>query len=132
MWIWFLFSSVSCALFCGPAFLVLKHCGLIDRPNQRSSHDRPTVRGGGIVVLGVIGIFGAWSMRDRMGAELPWIALGGMALAAISFCDDIRSVSRIVRLAVQIGAAIVALAAISLKVPANSGTAIGGWGLVAG
>jgi len=31
-----------------PVGALLRRWGVVDRPNDRSSHDRPTVRGGGI------------------------------------------------------------------------------------
>jgi UDP-N-acetylmuramyl pentapeptide phosphotransferase/UDP-N-acetylglucosamine-1-phosphate transferase len=74
---------------------------LLDVPNQRSSHQRPTPRGGGLgIVLVVLG--GLWLLDVTGRVDVPLgIWLGGGALAALGLADDVRSLPAPFRLAVQ-------------------------------
>jgi Fuc2NAc and GlcNAc transferase len=81
---------------------------VIDIPNERSSHDVPTPRGGGLSVavvftLALLLMF----LSDRIEKELL-IALGGggVFVAAIGFWDDHADLSKILRLTMQFAAAI--------------------------
>jgi len=81
--------------------------GLLDRPNARSSHTVPTVRGGGlgIVIMALLGIGAAWSAKPAIGSLVLMGAISG--IAAISFWDDLQSMDWRIRLAVHSLAAIV-------------------------
>ena len=70
--------------------------GIIDVPNTRSSHILPTVRGGGILFPSAV-IFW-WMAYDFIHT---WMVLGIVWIAAISLLDDIYSISRKLRFAVQ-------------------------------
>src|SRR3569832_501787 len=68
---------------------------LLDVPNERSSHKKPTPRGGGlaigIVFLAVVGLLGIF---DMVPASLRIALIGGGALvAAIGWLDDHRLVA---------------------------------------
>ena len=81
---------------------------LVDRPNERSLHARPTPRVGGIgLLLGAIPV-AAW----LGGAQLAAVCACAVALAAVSLADDYRGLPVLVRLAAHLAAA--ALAAIEL------------------
>ncbi|MDE5639288.1 MAG: glycosyltransferase family 4 protein, partial [Odoribacter sp.] len=69
---------------------------IIDRPNERSSHTRITLRGGGIVFY-----FGALLYFIGSGLEYPWFMAGLTLITAVSFADDVRSVSQKIRLLVH-------------------------------
>lgn len=75
---------------------------ILDRPNERSSHDAPTPRGGGIAVVAVL--VPAWIAAALLGgATVPWPALGAaLLLAAVSWRDDMRSLGIHWRLGAQI------------------------------
>lgn len=88
--------------------------GLLDLPNERSSHTRPTPRGGGAVIAGVSLVFGA-VLAAGWGAAGAWrlftlYALGAVMVSGISWLDDLRSLPRGTRLAVHAAAAAVAVA----------------------
>lgn len=90
--------------------LALSH-GLLDVPNERSSHVVPTPRGGGVgIVVGtsvaalVLAAFGAVSLPT-----LCIFIIGGAAVALVGFFDDRIRLSARVRLAVHFGAAGAAL-----------------------
>jgi UDP-N-acetylmuramyl pentapeptide phosphotransferase/UDP-N-acetylglucosamine-1-phosphate transferase len=79
---------------------------VLDQPNERSSHRRPTPRGGGIAVIGSLLV--AWVALARSGSIPPntiGIALVTGLLAMVSWLDDLRGLSPIVRLMAQ-GAAV--------------------------
>ncbi|WP_106830644.1 MraY family glycosyltransferase [Parabacteroides pacaensis] len=66
---------------------------IIDKPNERSSHTRITLRGGGIIFY-----FGALVYFFMNSLEYPWFMLALTLVTFISFVDDIRSTSPKVRL----------------------------------
>lgn len=66
--------------------------GIIDKPNTRSSHQEPTIRGGGIIfVFAVL----AWFIYS--GFEWPWFFVGLVGVSIISFLDDQRAQPEFVR-----------------------------------
>lgn len=90
----------------------LRRRAILDMPNERSSHQIPTPRGGGVGLLA--GLIPAWLIllpivgeAERMGFLA--VVLGALALAAISFLDDRRGLPPLPRLAGQILAVAVAL-----------------------
>ena len=74
-------------------FKVADKYNIIDKPNERSSHTRVTLRGGGVVFY-----FGALVYFLTSGFEYPWFMLALTFVAIISFIDDIRSTSQKLRL----------------------------------
>ena len=74
-------------------FRVADRCNIIDKPNERSSHTRITLRGGGIIFY-----FGALAYFLTNGFEYPWFMLALTLVTFISFVDDIRSTSQKLRL----------------------------------
>lgn len=102
--------------------------GLLDTPNQRSSHTIPTPRGGGlaIVVVYLLGLFALFAAQVIPLETLMALAAGSSLIATISFIDDHGHVPSIVRLGVQLGSA--ALVLWLLGVPSHLGFgAIFGW-----
>lgn len=85
---------------------------ILDRPNERSSHDAPTPRGGGIAVVAVL--VPAWIAAALLsGVTVPWPALGGtLLLAAVSWRDDVRSLGILWRLGAQVLAVTAGLASL--------------------
>jgi UDP-N-acetylmuramyl pentapeptide phosphotransferase/UDP-N-acetylglucosamine-1-phosphate transferase len=74
-------------------FKIAGKYNIIDKPNERSSHTRITLRGGGIIFyLGVLAYF----LTNHF--AYPWFMVGITLVAFISFIDDIRPASRKVRL----------------------------------
>lgn len=87
---------------------LMRH-GVMDRPNERSSHAGAVPRGGGIAVTGVLLVawlaLWLWDACHGCG-PLFWVALvGALGLAIVSWLDDLRGdLSTLVRLAAQIAA----------------------------
>lgn len=91
--------------------LVERHApalGLMDVPNERSSHSRPTPRGGGIgiVVGSVLGIFVSLVMGGSTDlASAAVVLAAAMSVALVSLIDDLRELPVLVRLATHLAAA---------------------------
>ena len=77
-------------------FRVADHFNIIDKPNQRSSHTRIVLRGGGIIFT-----IGLWVWSAFYGFQYPWLLAAVTLAAGISFIDDIHSLPDSVRLVVQ-------------------------------
>ena len=74
-------------------FRIADKCNIIDKPNERSSHTRITLRGGGIIFyFGVLAYF----LTNHF--EYPWFMLALTLITLISFIDDVRSTSQALRL----------------------------------
>ena len=86
--------------------------GVIDRPNDRSSHTRATPRGGGISIVAVT----AWAVVLAAvlwpEARLPLVAflVPALAIAAVSWLDDLKPLRNRVRFGVHLAAAAAATA----------------------
>jgi Fuc2NAc and GlcNAc transferase len=85
--------------------------GLLDRPNERSSHVRTTPRGGGIgIIAGVLTGLTVVNWLNHPGGLVPWIVVGSAGLvAAAGLVDDVRGLSPVGRLIVQLLAATIVL-----------------------
>lgn len=85
--------------------------GVLDVPNARSSHERPTPRGGGIAI--VLATVSALGVLAAVGVVKPDLLLaltgGGLAVASVGLIDDRHPLPAWVRLIVHIAAAIWAL-----------------------
>jgi UDP-GlcNAc:undecaprenyl-phosphate GlcNAc-1-phosphate transferase len=68
-----------------------------DKPNERSSHVLPTVRGGGILFVLAMVI-----LAFQQEFNQPYFLIGFFAVSTISFLDDIKEVSKRWRLGIQI------------------------------
>ena len=77
-------------------FNIADHFNIIDKPNQRSSHTRIVLRGGGIIFL-----IGSWVWSAFFGFQYPWFLAAVTLAAGVSFVDDIHSLPDSVRLIVQ-------------------------------
>jgi len=78
-----------------PVRMALVRWNIIDRPNHRSSHTRPTARGGGIAIMLVILLEGmALGWRSEMALVLMGLSLG---LAALSFWYDLAPLPSSIR-----------------------------------
>lgn len=96
-------SLTICAIVAGagPVILrpLLRRAGVVDVPNERSSHSAVVIRGGGLAPLCAI-VLGA--VFAPTSAPL-WILIGlGAAAGLLGFVDDVRSLSARVRFAAQI------------------------------
>ncbi len=95
-----LLLSIPCCILV-PRYLT--RAGYLDLPGERSSHARPTPKGGGVgLVLAFVWIAIATGL-------LPFLWIPLLALAILSFANDLRHISAGLRLVVQFVAALLAL-----------------------
>lgn len=126
---------LTCAVFLVALGIALfisfeaRYLGLVDVPNERSSHARPTPRGGGLgifiaVTLGV----GFWASTVHAGLVWKYILIGAGAVALVGLWDDIRSVSALWRFSVHLFAAVLLCFAFpnNLKIQLLSAVSFGG------
>ncbi len=87
--------------------------GALDVPNERSSHEAPVPRGGGLGVI--IGIAGGAIVLWLAGVQMPpWAVIAAfVAVVLLGVAEDLgKSLSQGVRLAVQVTAACAAVSAL--------------------
>jgi UDP-N-acetylmuramyl pentapeptide phosphotransferase/UDP-N-acetylglucosamine-1-phosphate transferase len=92
--------------------LVLRRTGVVDVPNNRSSHAVVTPRGGGVAV-GLSMLTGIVLSSRNIGQVEIVLLAGATVLGVVGFCDDVRGLDARLRLVMQatvaaIGAAVVA------------------------
>ena len=80
-------------------FKVADRFNIIDKPNERSSHTRIVLRGGGIIFTIALWIWSIW-----YGFNYPWLLVGVTLAAGISFVDDIHSLPDSLRLVAHFAA----------------------------
>lgn len=78
-------------------FGVADRFNIIDKPNQRSSHVTPTIRGGGVIFLFALL---EWFFTNDF--QYPWFVLGTVIISVVSFLDDIGEQSARLRLTTQL------------------------------
>ena len=81
---------------------------MLDRPNQRSLHERPVPRSGGIAIAAGVAAGAAMSTVAAPHGLAALLAIAG-ALAALSLADDIFTLPTLLRLAAHLAAAGAAL-----------------------
>lgn len=121
-------------------FLVgaLQRRRIVDLPNRRSSHDRPTPRGGGLGLLAgflaALGLAALWSANYRVLEPTFLVALA--LVAGVGWLDDLKGgVSSLLRLSVQVVAAGLVLAGygplaeLPLPAPGDVGLGLAGWAI---
>jgi UDP-N-acetylmuramyl pentapeptide phosphotransferase/UDP-N-acetylglucosamine-1-phosphate transferase len=86
------------------------HKKLLDIPNERSSHTRPTPRGGGIAIL-IAWYFGLFWLyySEQIESQLFLALICGLILAIVSFIDDIFTIKPWVRIIFQLITVLVGL-----------------------
>ncbi len=77
-------------------FKVADRFNIIDKPNERSSHNTITLRGGGIIFYFAALFYFIWS-----GFNYPWFFLGLTLMTIVSFLDDIFTLSNRIRLLIH-------------------------------
>ena len=80
-------------------FRIADKCNIIDKPNERSSHTKVVIRGGGVIFA-----VGLWVWSAFFGLQYPWLLAAVTLAAGVSFVDDIHSLPDSVRLVVQFAA----------------------------
>jgi UDP-GlcNAc:undecaprenyl-phosphate GlcNAc-1-phosphate transferase len=91
---------ITTLLLIGMSILYLKLANkynITDKPNARSSHDTPTIRGGGILFLMALVFF--FLQNDF---QYPYLLAGTLLVGGVSFVDDLKPLSPLLRLPFQL------------------------------
>jgi UDP-N-acetylmuramyl pentapeptide phosphotransferase/UDP-N-acetylglucosamine-1-phosphate transferase len=106
----------------------------LDVPNERSLHQRPTPRTGGVAIVAASagGVLALLASAGSWPGVPPAIGVGALLVAAVSFWDDHADLSPLTRLGIQVAAAAVLLTgemglstdAIGLPVPAAAAVSL--------
>jgi Fuc2NAc and GlcNAc transferase len=111
---------------------VARACGIVDVPNERSSHARAVPRGGGLAIALVVSL--ALVLLATSGAVPGHVALAlllpGAVVAVVGWLDDLRGLPALTRFCVHLAAATAALALLGGWGPAWLPRASGGWWLL--
>jgi len=116
-------AGLIACLGTGALIPALRRAVVLDWPNQRSSHQRPTPRGGGLAPVAAILL--AWIASIAAGLVAPSVLLvvvSAMLLAAVSWFDDVGGSSPVTRLFAQAAAV---LCGLLVEIPA--GPVFQGW-----
>jgi UDP-GlcNAc:undecaprenyl-phosphate GlcNAc-1-phosphate transferase len=104
-------AAALSALLQWPALSLLRALSLVDSPNHRSSHDQPTLRGGGLaVVVALVAVAAISSLTDSLTVVLAAL----LCFAAIGFADDRAGLSVRWRLVGQVSVGLVSCSALLL------------------
>ncbi len=108
-----LFAAALTAL---SAFVVwiMRYVRVMDTPDARKAHNRPIPKSGGIgvVVAFLTGIIVLYEVAEFSRIADPYfrgIIMASVAIAVVSFLDDMRDFPFLVKLVVQVGAALTAV-----------------------
>lgn len=98
---WIIYSIIAVLLIAAELvyFKIADKCNIIDKPNERSSHTKVVLRGGGIIFT-----IGLWVWSPFYGLHYPWFLAAVTLAAGVSFVDDIHSLPDSVRLVAQFAA----------------------------
>lgn len=107
--------------------------GMLDVPNERSSHSSPTPRGGGLaIVLTVsVALVGATLTDQFAGIQALVIAAAGLAVAIVGYVDDRRGLGAVQRSIVHFVVAIpavIAVGGLAQLTVCDSTLSLGLWG----
>jgi Fuc2NAc and GlcNAc transferase len=104
-----LFAVVFALSACGVALFRVwsNRRGLLDVPNERSSHSRPTPRGGGLIIVFIsLAAYAMFSIVFDLPASWGYF-IGAALVAGVSWLDDLYTLPFWMRLIVHIAAAVV-------------------------
>ena len=98
MSIWLTYLIITVILLAAELvyFRIADKYNIIDKPNERSSHTKVVIRGGGVIFT-----IGLWVWSAFFGFQYPWLLVAVTLAAGISFVDDIHSLPDSVRLVLQ-------------------------------
>ena len=78
-------------------FKIADHFDIIDRPNERSSHSIPTIRGGGVVFLVAALLFFLWN-----GFAFPYLMAALLLSGTVSFIDDLVTLNNRLKFGIHV------------------------------
>lgn len=122
---WLIYGIIAVILLVAELvyFKIADHFNIIDKPNERSSHTRIVLRGGGIIFTIGLWIWYIWMMINGqwpMVLNYMPLVIGVTLAAGVSFVDDIHSLPDDLRMAVQIVATLLMFWSMGLFSVSNS------------
>ncbi|WP_419728397.1 glycosyl transferase [Lichenicola sp.] len=116
--------AVLAALLSGVVVRRMIRVGVLDVPGSRSSHDRPTPKGGGAGVVAAVmaGVPAALLLLPGQSGERPatlLLLLAVLLLAVVSWADDLRQFGFQIKLAAQAAAGSLAIGAVAVLLPTH-------------
>jgi UDP-N-acetylmuramyl pentapeptide phosphotransferase/UDP-N-acetylglucosamine-1-phosphate transferase len=106
-----LFVFVISLLLCRLLISRYSFLNILDTPNERSLHEYPTPRTGGVAILISLLMAWCWLVIDsRVSAEILWISGAAFLVAGVSFLDDLQELSPLIRITVHALAAALLIA----------------------
>ncbi|QQX90680.1 UDP-phosphate alpha N-acetylglucosaminyltransferase [Gluconobacter sphaericus] len=106
-------SCIAAVVLCNLLILLMIRAGVLDHPVARSSHTRPTPKGGGIGIVGAFilclppALYEAHASM-RIVPAITGLLVGMILLGTVSWLDDVRPFPARYKLAAQFVAAIAA------------------------
>jgi UDP-GlcNAc:undecaprenyl-phosphate GlcNAc-1-phosphate transferase len=102
------------AVLSASCVFIMTRVGALDHPGARSSHSRPTPKGGGVgivaaFVLGITLLYVGGAHAGVPGFAFAGLIAAAIGIAAISYTDDLRDWPFTIKLAAQLAAALVAI-----------------------
>lgn len=127
--VWCLTACLAAVVLTGQLVLVLGRRGILDRPNERSSHARATPRGGGLAIVAVVVVAAVLAvvLHPESYRRLSAVIFPALTIAIISWFDDVSSVPNRVRFAFHL---IAAAGATSVLGPVSE-VSLGSFGMLA-
>jgi len=111
----FMFALVLGLLSWGITWWMLHRVAIMDMPNERSSHDMPVPRGGGVSIVAtfLVGVIFIFVFADaHIDQRFFWgFLISTVAIAVVSFYDDIKNYSAKIKLTTHFVAILLVLAA---------------------
>jgi UDP-N-acetylmuramyl pentapeptide phosphotransferase/UDP-N-acetylglucosamine-1-phosphate transferase len=95
-------SGLFLAAFLGSVGVcwLARHAGILDHPNARSSHSRPTPRGGGLGLLAALGIGLIPALIPEFGVSAAAIAVAALGFGLLGLADDLLALGTVLKFAV--------------------------------
>lgn len=130
---WIVVGSALVSWFLVRALLPLLSGRVMDEPNERSSHEVPTPRGGGIAIVVVVSIVLAWALiTDRLSEGVAFALFGALTMAFVGLADDFQGGLKVsARLLIQAAVAAIVVLIVgplsALPFPAPANVALSPW-----
>jgi UDP-GlcNAc:undecaprenyl-phosphate GlcNAc-1-phosphate transferase len=107
-----LLMAVPLALVSAAAVRAMIAWPILDHPDARKSHTRPTPKGGGVgpVLAFIVGMLIFYHFTSLAETRFTAVVLAAVAIAAVALADDLKDFSFLVKLGAQALAAAVAMA----------------------
>ena len=98
-----------CLVLTPVVLVVLRRVGVLDHPNERSSHDEPVIRGGGIAFALASLVAVALSTNGKLSAAGVGVIVAAAALGTVGLVEDLWGIPALPRFLLQLVAAGVSL-----------------------